>query len=80
MPSTDHAPQTLYDKILAAHVVDQKLDGTILLYIGQHFSTAGCFGTGLTTPSQTATWSTKLLLRFVPSLRALADSHGLLPS
>lgn len=34
MPSTAGAPQTLYDKILADHIVDEKLDGTILLYIG----------------------------------------------
>lgn len=34
MPSAEHSPQTLYDKVLQAHVVDEKLDGTILLYIG----------------------------------------------
>lgn len=34
MPSTAGGPQTLYDKILADHIVDEKLDGTILLYIG----------------------------------------------
>jgi 3-isopropylmalate dehydratase len=34
MPIAEGAPQTLYDKILAAHVVDEKLDGTVLLYIG----------------------------------------------
>ncbi|KAG4222595.1 3-isopropylmalate dehydratase, partial [Phytophthora cactorum] len=28
MPAAEGAPQTLYDKILAAHVVDEKLDGT----------------------------------------------------
>ncbi|KAK6957807.1 hypothetical protein Daesc_000596 [Daldinia eschscholtzii] len=33
MPAAEGAPQTLYDKILAAHVVDEKLDGTVLLYI-----------------------------------------------
>ncbi|KAI1850104.1 hypothetical protein JX265_003477 [Neoarthrinium moseri] len=36
MPSTAGAPQTLYDKILSAHIVDEKLDGTILLYIDRH--------------------------------------------
>ena len=35
MPVADRTPQTLYDKVLQAHVVDQKLDGTILLYIGR---------------------------------------------
>lgn len=35
MPSTAGGPQTLYDKILADHIVDEKLDGTILLYIGR---------------------------------------------
>lgn len=34
MPSAEHTPQTLYDKVLQDHVVDEKLDGTILLYIG----------------------------------------------
>ncbi|KAH9887852.1 aconitase family-domain-containing protein [Xylariomycetidae sp. FL2044] len=36
MPGAESAPQTLYDKILAAHIVDEKLDGTILLYIDRH--------------------------------------------
>ena len=34
MPIAEKAPQTLYDKVLASHIVDEKLDGTILLYIG----------------------------------------------
>lgn len=34
MPAAEHTPQTLYDKVLEAHIVDEKLDGTILLYIG----------------------------------------------
>lgn len=34
MPEAARAPQTLYDKVLQAHVVDEKLDGTLLLYIG----------------------------------------------
>jgi hypothetical protein len=34
MPGAEASPQTLYDKVLQAHVVDEKLDGTILLYIG----------------------------------------------
>ncbi|KAK0388515.1 hypothetical protein NLU13_4758 [Sarocladium strictum] len=36
MPSSERVPQTLYDKVLSAHVVDEKLDGTILLYIDRH--------------------------------------------
>lgn len=35
MPVAEGTPQTLYDKVLQAHVVDEKLDGTVLLYIGQ---------------------------------------------
>jgi len=38
MPVAEQAPQTLYDKVLQAHIVDEKLDGTILLYIGWFFS------------------------------------------
>ncbi len=34
MPAAESAPQTLYDKVLADHIVDEKLDGTLLLYIG----------------------------------------------
>ncbi|KAI2607300.1 aconitase family-domain-containing protein [Hypoxylon fragiforme] len=36
MPAAESVPQTLYDKILAAHIVDEKLDGTVLLYIDRH--------------------------------------------
>ncbi|KEZ41012.1 3-isopropylmalate dehydratase [Scedosporium apiospermum] len=36
MPVAEQAPQTLYDKVLQAHIVDEKLDGTILLYIDRH--------------------------------------------
>jgi len=34
MPSAVKPPQTLYDKVLQDHIVDEKEDGTILLYIG----------------------------------------------
>lgn len=34
MPVAEKTPQTLYDKVLQGHIVDEKLDGTILLYIG----------------------------------------------
>lgn len=41
MPSTENNPQTLYDKVLSNHIVDEKLDGTILLYIGTSDHEAG---------------------------------------
>lgn len=34
MPGSVRNPQTLYDKVLSKHIVDEKLDGTLLLYIG----------------------------------------------
>ena len=34
MPSANKKPQTLYDKVFQDHVVDEREDGTILLYIG----------------------------------------------
>lgn len=37
MPAPVGTPQTLYDKVFSAHIVDEKLDGTILLYIGMWF-------------------------------------------
>ncbi|KAH0553066.1 hypothetical protein GP486_006740 [Trichoglossum hirsutum] len=36
MPSAEKKPQTLYDKVFQEHVVDEKPDGTILLYIDRH--------------------------------------------
>ncbi|KAL2132134.1 hypothetical protein VTI74DRAFT_4169 [Chaetomium olivicolor] len=36
MPGAERTPQTLYDKVFQAHIVDEKLDGTILLYIDRH--------------------------------------------
>ena len=36
MPGATGTPQTLYDKVLQAHIVDEKLDGTVLLYIDRH--------------------------------------------
>lgn len=35
MPGVESAPRTLYDKVLGDHIVDEKLDGTLLLYIGE---------------------------------------------
>lgn len=34
MPGFLTRPQTLYDKVFKDHVVDEKEDGTILLYVG----------------------------------------------
>lgn len=36
MPSATQGPRTLYDKVFQGHVVDEKDDGTILLYIDRH--------------------------------------------
>lgn len=35
MPSVDQKPRTLYDKVFQDHVVDERDEGTILLYIGK---------------------------------------------
>jgi 3-isopropylmalate dehydratase len=35
MPAAEGRPQTLYDKVFQDHIVDERLDGTILLYIGK---------------------------------------------
>lgn len=35
MPAAEGGPQTLYDKVFQDHIVDERLDGTILLYIGE---------------------------------------------
>jgi 3-isopropylmalate dehydratase len=34
MPSAVKPPQTLYDKVFEDHIVEEKEDGTVLLYIG----------------------------------------------
>ncbi|SLM40809.1 3-isopropylmalate dehydratase [Lasallia pustulata] len=36
MPSANKKPQTLYDKVFQDHIVDERDDGTILLYIDRH--------------------------------------------
>jgi 3-isopropylmalate dehydratase len=36
MPTAEGRPQTLYDKVFQDHIVDERLDGTILLYIDRH--------------------------------------------
>lgn len=35
MPSAKQKPRTLYDKVFDAHIVDERDDGTVLLYIGR---------------------------------------------
>jgi hypothetical protein len=35
MPSAVQKPRTLYDKVFQDHIVDERSDGTILLYIGE---------------------------------------------
>lgn len=37
MPSAEKKPQTLYDKVFQDHIVDERDDGTILLYIGESY-------------------------------------------
>lgn len=36
MPSANAVPRTLYDKVFQDHIVDEKDDSTILLYIDRH--------------------------------------------
>ncbi|KAI9830680.1 MAG: 3-isopropylmalate dehydratase [Phylliscum demangeonii] len=36
MPSAQKPPQTLYDKVFEEHIVDERADGTVLLYIDRH--------------------------------------------
>lgn len=36
MPTAEDRPRTLYDKVFQDHIVDERLDGTILLYIDRH--------------------------------------------
>ncbi|RDL33667.1 3-isopropylmalate dehydratase [Venustampulla echinocandica] len=36
MPAAEGRPRTLYDKVFQDHIVDERLDGTILLYIDRH--------------------------------------------
>ena len=37
MPAVDQKPRTLYDKVFQDHIVDERDDGTILLYIGMRY-------------------------------------------
>ncbi|KAF2113260.1 3-isopropylmalate dehydratase-like protein [Lophiotrema nucula] len=36
MPGVTQAPQTLYDRVFADHIVEEKKDGTVILYIDRH--------------------------------------------
>jgi 3-isopropylmalate dehydratase len=36
MPGVVKGPQTLYDKVLENHIVNEQPDGTLLLYIDRH--------------------------------------------
>ena len=42
MPAPDKKPRTLYDKVFQDHIVDEKSDGTVLLYIGKCGSGGYC--------------------------------------
>jgi 3-isopropylmalate dehydratase len=35
MPGITKQPKTLYDKVFGDHIVDEKEDGTILIFIGK---------------------------------------------
>lgn len=35
MPTAIKGPQTLYDKVLDAHIVDEKPDGTLLYFLSR---------------------------------------------
>jgi hypothetical protein len=56
MPSAVKPPRTLYDKVFEDHIVDEKDDGTILLYIG---TLAAVHASALTDLPKTDIWSTK---------------------
>jgi homoaconitase/3-isopropylmalate dehydratase large subunit len=58
MPSAVKPPQTLYDKVFQDHIVEEKDDGTILLYIGTILSPIAAQHRDLTN-LQTDIWSTK---------------------
>ena len=42
MLSVDQKPRTLYDKVFQDHIIDERDDGTILLYIGQYIHRIPC--------------------------------------
>jgi 3-isopropylmalate dehydratase len=57
MPSAVKPPQTLYDKVFEDHIVEEKEDGTVLLYIGRMKIFAP--STPMLTAAQTGILSTK---------------------
>jgi homoaconitase/3-isopropylmalate dehydratase large subunit len=57
MPSAVKPPQTLYDKVFEDHIVEEKEDGTILLYIGTGYAVA--LSSSVLTAVQTGILSTK---------------------
>ena len=57
MPSAVKPPQTLYDKVFEDHIVEEKEDGTVLLYIGAVHVVLP--STSLLTAAQTGILSTK---------------------
>jgi hypothetical protein len=59
MPTAEGRPRTLYDKVFQDHIVDERLDGTILLYIGTQTLLAAAPLT--LTPPQTDIWCMRLL-------------------
>lgn len=64
MPTAEGRPQTLYDKVFQDHIVDERLDGTILLYIGNQDSEY-CSQILKLTLYETDIWFTKLLHLYV---------------
>jgi len=72
MPAAEGGPQTLYDKVFQDHIVDERLDGTILLYIGNHKLAILVPNEQLLTSRQTGISSTRSLLRQVTS----SPRHG----
>ena len=57
MPSAVKPPQTLYDKVFEDHIVEEKEDGTVLLYIGTVDAVSP--STSLLIAAQTGILSTK---------------------
>lgn len=58
MPSAVKPPQTLYDKVFLDHIVEEKEDGTVLLYIGA-FASVSPSASSLLTAAQTDISSTR---------------------
>ena len=58
MPSAVKPPRTLYDKVFEDHIVNEKDDGTILLYIGTLLLVVQ-LDRAFSDNMQTGTWCTK---------------------